>query len=166
MIFTNVIVTGLYWSCYNEFKSETNVLLISVSLPAKPISHLPLETTKHSQYIFREDPVSSVQFSHSVMSNSLQPHALQQARLLCPPLSPGVCSNSCPLSQWCYPNISSSGALFSFCLQSFPESESFPMSQPFISGGQSIEASASAPVLSKNIQSWSFFLMNGPILGG
>ena len=102
----------------------------------------------------------------SVMSNSLQPHGLQHARLLCPPLSPGVCSNSCPLSQWCYPNISPSAALFSFCLHSFPASESFPMSQLFISGGQSIEASASAPVLLKNIQSWSFFPMNSPILGG
>ena len=61
------------------------------------------------------------------MSNSLQPHGLQYARLLCPPLSPGVCSNSCLKSQWCYLTISSSAARFSFCLQSFSESESFPV---------------------------------------
>ena len=72
----------------------------------------------------------------------------------CPSLSPGVCSNSCPLSQWCYPTISSYVVPFSSCLQSFPASRSFPISQLFASGGQSIGASASAPVLPMNIQDW------------
>ena len=74
----------------------------------------------------------------------------QHARLPCPSPSPGVCSNSCPLSQWYHPAISSSVTLFSFCLQSFPASGSFPMSQIFTSGGQSIEVSASASVLPIN----------------
>ena len=86
------------------------------------------------------------------MSDSLWPHGLQHARLPCPYLSPRVCSNSCPLSRWCYLNISSCAAVFSSCLQSFPPSESFLMSQRFTSGGQSIGASASASVLPMNIQ--------------
>ena len=77
------------------------------------------------------------------MSDSLWPRGLQHTRLLCPSLSPRVCSNSCPLSQWCHPTISFSGAHFSFCLQSFPASGSFPVSRLFISGGQSTVASAS-----------------------
>ena len=85
------------------------------------------------------------------MSDSLWPHGLQHARLPCP-LSPRVCSNSCPLSQWCYLNIASCAAVFSSCLQSFPPSGSFLMSQLFASGGQSIGASASALVLPMNIQ--------------
>ena len=76
------------------------------------------------------------------------------SRLPCLPLSPGVCSNSCSLSWWCYPTILSSATLFSFCLQSFPASGSFPVHWLFISGGQSIEASASAWVPSMNIQGW------------
>ena len=92
-------------------------------------------------------------FSHSVLSNSLRPHGLQHARLPCPSLSPGICSNSCPLSQWCHPTISSSVTPFS-CLQSSPASEPFSMSWPFISGGQSTGASASASVLPVNIQGW------------
>ena len=83
-----------------------------------------------------------------------RPHGLQLARLPCPSLSPGVCSNSCPLSWWCHPTISSSPALFCFCLQSCPASGSFLMSRLFASGGQSIGASASASVLPKNIHSW------------
>ena len=93
-------------------------------------------------------------FSCSVMFNSLWPHGLQHARLPCPSLSPGACSNSCPLSQWCHPNISSSVVPFSSCLQSFPASGSFPMSWPFASGGQSIEASALVSVLPMYIQGW------------
>ena len=89
---------------------------------------------------------------HSVLSDSLLSHGLQQARLPCPSLSPGVCSNSCLLSWWCHPIISSSAALFSFCLKSFPASEYFPMSQTFTSGGQGIGASAT--VLPVNIQGW------------
>jgi len=87
-------------------------------------------------------------------SDSSRPHGLQHARLLWPPLSPRVCSNSCPFSQWCYLTISSSVAPFSSCPQSFPASGSFPMSRLFSSGGQSIEASALASVLPVNIQGW------------
>ena len=79
----------------------------------------------------------------SVMSDFLWPHELQHTRLPCPSLSPGVCSNSCPLSQWCHPFISSSVASFSSCPQSFPVSGSFPMSQLFASGGQRFSISSS-----------------------
>ena len=89
-------------------------------------------------------------FSHSVMSNSLGPHGLEHARLPCPSSTPRACSNSCPLSRWCHPTISSSAVPFSSCLQSFPASGSFLMSWLFESGGQSIGASAS--VLPMNIQ--------------
>ena len=88
------------------------------------------------------------------MSISLWPHGLQHARLPCLSLLHGVCSDSCPLSWWCYLTISSSATFFSFCFQSFPASGSFPMSQLFTSGGQSIGTSASASVLPMNIQHW------------
>ena len=88
------------------------------------------------------------------MSHESQPHGLQHARLPCPSLSPGVCSHSCPLSPWCYLIISPSVAPFFFCLQSFPASWSFPVSQLFASGGQSIGTSASVSVLPMNIQGW------------
>ena len=88
------------------------------------------------------------------MFYALQPHRLKHAKLTCPSLSPRVCSNSCALNWCCYPTLSSSATLFSFCLQSFPESGSFPMSWLFASGGQSIGASASASVLPMNIQGW------------
>ena len=97
----------------------------------------------------------SVQFSHLVMSDSLQPHGLQHARLPYPSLSLRVCLNSCPLSQWCHPTISSPGIPFSSCPQSFPGSRSFQMSQLFTSGGQNIGVSASTSVLPKNTQDWS-----------
>ena len=95
---------------------------------------------------------SSVQFSHSVMSNSLRPHGLQHTRLPCPSPTPEAYSNSCPLSQWCHPTISSSVIPFSSRLQSFPASGSFLVSQFFTSGGQIIRVSASASVLPINIQ--------------
>ena len=95
----------------------------------------------------------SVQFSCSAVSDSLWPHGLQHARLPCPSPTPGASSNSCPLSRWCHPTISSSAVPFS-CHQSFPGSRSFLMSQPFASGGQSIGASALASVLPMNIQDW------------
>ena len=88
------------------------------------------------------------------MSDCLQPHELQHARLLCLSLSPWVCANSHPLSQWCHPTISSSVVPFSSSPQSFPASGSFPLSQFFSSGGQSIGASTSAPVLPVSIQGW------------
>ena len=88
------------------------------------------------------------------MSDTLQTHGLQHARLPCPSPTPGACSNSCPLSWWCHPVISSSINCFSSCLQSFPASGSFPLSQFFASGGQRIGVSASASVLPINIQNW------------
>ena len=104
----------------------------------------------------REALVSgSVQFSLSVMSDSLWPHGLQHTRPPCPSPTPGVYSNSCPLSQWCHPTISSFVVPFSSCLQSFPASGSFQMSQLFTPGGQSIGVSASTSVLPMNIQDWS-----------
>ena len=99
----------------------------------------------------------SVQFTHSVMSDSLRPHRRQHARLPCPSPTPGACSNSCPSSWWCHPTNSSSVIPFSSCLQPFPASGSFPMSQFFASGGESIGTSASISVLSMNIQDWFLF---------
>ena len=96
----------------------------------------------------------AVQFSCSVVSDPLWPHALQHARHPCPSPTPGAYSNLCPSSQWCHPTISSSVIPFSSCPQSFPSSASFPMSQFFKSGGQSIGVSASASVLPVNIQDW------------
>ena len=96
--------------------------------------------------------VNSVHFICSVVSYSLQHHELQHARPPCPSPTPGACSNSCPSSWWCHPTISSSAVPFPTCLQSFPASGSFPMSQFFTLGGQSIGASASASVLPMNIQ--------------
>ena len=98
---------------------------------------------------------SSVQFSCLVVSDSLQPHEPQHTRPSCPSLTPGVHPNSCPLSWWCHPNISSSVIPFSFCPQSFPASGSSQMSQLFASGGQSIGVSASASVLPMNTHDWS-----------
>ena len=95
-----------------------------------------------------------VQFSLSVVSNSLQPRGLQHARLPCPPSTPGACSNSCPSRLWYHPTILSPVIPFSPCLQSFPSLGFFPLSQFFPSGGQSIRASASASVLPMNIQVW------------
>ena len=93
-------------------------------------------------------------FSRSVVSDSLQPHGLQHARLPCPSLSLRACSSSCPLSWWSHSTISSSVIPFSSCLRSFPASGSFLISRLFASSGQSIGASASASVLPMNIQGW------------
>ena len=100
-------------------------------------------------------------FSCSVVSDSLWQHGLQHTRLPCPSLSHGVCSNSCPLSQWCHPTMSCSVIPFSSCLQCFPAERSFPMSQLFTLGGQRIRASAS--VLPMNIQSWFSLGLTGLI---
>ena len=94
----------------------------------------------------------TVQFSHSIVSDSLWPHGLQHARPPCPSPTQGVYSNSCPFSRWCHPTISSSVVPFSSCPQSFPASGSFQMSQLFTSGGPSIGVSASTSVLPMNIQ--------------
>ena len=97
----------------------------------------------------------SVQFSHSVVSNSLRPHESQHARPPCPSPTPRVYSNSYPSSRWCHTTISSSVIPFSSCPQSLPASVSFPMSQLFTSGGPSIGVSASASVLPVSTQDWS-----------
>ena len=97
------------------------------------------------------------------MSDSLPPHRLQHARLPCLPFYPRVCSNSCPLSQWCHSTISSSFSHFSSCPQSFPASGSFPISRLFTSGGQSIGALASAQVLPISIQGWFPLRLTGLI---
>ena len=115
------------------------------------LSKIKMELGSHCRCGFRHIP-TSVQFSHSVMSNCLRPHGLQHARPPWPSPTPGVYSNSCPLSQWCYPTISSSVIPFFSCPQSFPASGSFPMSQLFISSGQSIGVSAS--VLPMNFLGW------------
>ena len=111
--------------------------------------YLPLSELKLN-YIF-----SSVQFSHSVVSNSLQAHEPQHARPPCPSPTPGVHPNPCSLSQWCHPTMSSCVIPFFSCPQSFPVSGFFPMSQLFTSSGQSIGVSASESVLPTNTQDWS-----------
>ena len=116
--------------------------------------HYKLDSLEVKEITLLIFPGEKLLFSHSVMSDSWWPHGLQHDRLSCDPLSPGVCTNSCPLSRWCYPTISSSAAPFSSCLQSFPESESLPVSQFFASGGQSIGVSAQASILPMNIQDW------------
>ena len=99
--------------------------------------------------------LSSVQFSRRVMYDSLQPHGLQHARPPCPSPTPGVHPDSCPLSLWCHPAISSSVVTFSSCPQSLPASGSFPMTQLFAWGGLSIGVSAATSVLPMNIQDWT-----------
>ena len=103
----------------------------------------------------------SVQFSRSVVSNSLWPHESQHARPPCPSPTPRVHPNSCPLSWWCHPTISSSVVPFSSCPQSFPAPGSFPVSQLVASGGQSTGVSASASVLPKKSQDWSLLGRTG-----
>ena len=119
-----------------------------------PFSIQPLVTTSLPSISALVDTLYKwLLFSRSVGSNSLQPRDLHCTRLPCPSLSPWVCLNSHPLSQWCHPSTSSSATPFSY-LQSFPASGSFPVSQPFASGGQSIGASASASVSPMNIHGW------------
>ena len=113
-----------------------------------------------NSFLMHSPTVSTVQFSRSVVSESLRPHGPQHARLPCPSPTSRACSNLCPSSQWCHPTISSSVVPFS-CLQSFPASGSFPMSQFFTSG---IGASSSASVLPVNIQSWFPLRLIGLIL--
>ena len=122
-----------------------------------------IDYREQSMYVKGEFPrpvLSLVQFSHSVMSNSLRPHGLQHTRPPCPSPTPRVYSNSCPLSRWCYPTISTI-VPFSSCLQSFPASGSFPRSQFLASDGKSIGVSASTSVLPMNIQDWFPFGWTG-----
>ena len=113
------------------------------------------DTPKVTQSGYWNVPYSLVQFSRSVVSDSLWHLELQCARPPCPSATPGVYSNSCPLSWWCHPAISSSVIPFSSCPKSLPASGSFPMSQLFAWGSQSIAVSASASVLPMNTQDWS-----------
>ena len=136
-------------------KSNINIFVIIIQVDA----YMHTEAKRlHTEALWKEvmvrqklssdkpDLKSSVQFSRSVMSDSLRPHGLQHARLPCPSLTPRAYSNSCPARQWCHPIISSFVVPFSSCLQSFLASGSFPMSWFFASGGQSIGVSASASV--------------------
>ena len=122
-----------------------------------------LKLNSQKTKIMASGPISSVQFSRSVVSDSLWPHESQHARPPCPPPTPRGYSNSCPLSQWCHPTISSSAVPFSSWLQSFPASGSFPMSHLFASGGQSIGVSTSASVPPMNIQDWFSLWWTGRI---
>ena len=127
----------------------------SVFLPWDPMTSMKRQKdTTLKDELPRLVQFSSVQFNHSVMSNSLQPHESQHARPPCLSPTPGVYSNSCPSSQWCHLDILSSVIPFSFCPQSLPASGSFPMSQLFTGGGQSTGVSALASVLPMNIQDW------------
>ena len=118
--------------------------------------HMGLRALIHKAHLqINRKRERTVQFCHSVMSDSLQPHELLHARPPCPSSTPRVYPNSCPLSQWCHPTISSSVIAFSSCLQSFPASGSFQMSQLFALGGQNIGVSVSASVLPMNTQDWS-----------
>ena len=105
-------------------------------------------------HVLKVHPHCLLLFSCSVMFDSLQPHGLQHARLPCPSPSPRACLNSCPLSRWCHPTISSSIVPFSSCPQSFPSSGSFLMNRLFASGGPKYWSFSSASVLPVNIQSW------------
>ena len=122
--------------------------------PMSYISHIYLKLKLIWNWFFHRLQFSSVQFSHSVVSDSLWPHESQHARPPCPSPTLGVHSNSCPLSQWCHPAISSSVVPFSSCPQSLPASGSFPMSHLFTWSVQSIGVSASASVLPVNTQDW------------
>ena len=112
-------------------------------------------TLKCKSKFLQKYKVLSVQFSCSVMSDPLRSHEPQHSRPPCPSPTPRFYPNSCPLSRWCHPTISSSVILFSSCLQTFPALGSFPMSQLFTSGGQSIGVSASTSVFPMNTQDWS-----------
>ena len=132
-----------------------------VSIPFSSRSSQPRNHTQVSCIASRffniwatREASSSIQFSCSVVSDSLPPHELQHARPPCPSPAPGVYPNSCPLSQWCHPTISSSAIPFSSCLRSFPISGSFQMCQLFVSGGQNIGVSALTSVLPMNTQDW------------
>ena len=152
MLFVHSSFHG-YFSCFHFMSISSWLMMFCIFSPACCPFLYPPWRNIHS------DPLPifwlfSVQFSHSVMSNSLTPHGLQHARLPCPSPTPGTCSDSCPLSRWCHPTISSSVVPSSSCLQPFPASGSFPVSQFFAPGSQIIGALASASVLPMNIQDW------------
>ena len=149
--FSRTLITWLH-SIYSSLFSPTPQRELSLSLRPASVS-LPFHCQMMLCYGLPESFLISVQFSRSVMSGSLRPRGLQHARLPGPTPAPRACSNSCPSSWWWHPTILSS-VPFSSCLHSFLASGSFPMSQFFASGGQSIGASASASVLPMDIQDW------------
>ena len=147
---TVFLIPGLESESLSSFLPRTWVATVFFSQPkslasSSKISPFPILLPYMNTFHF-----SSVQFSLSVMSNSLQPHESQHARPRCPSPTPRVYPNPCPLSRWCHPTVSSSVIPLSSCPQSFPASGSLPMSQLFTSGSQSIGISASASVLPKN----------------
>ena len=144
------ILHVVVYMCWRYFLRSSHSLLL---LLGPQVCRLYL--CLHPAVQFSSVQFSPVQFSRSVVSDSLWPHGLQHARPPCPSPTPRVHSNSCPLSRWCHPAILSSVVPFSSHLKSFPASGSFQMCQFLISGGQSIGVSASASVLSVNIQDWS-----------
>ena len=144
------------WEWLPTFYPQLQILLVLQIHYPLPSQHFSLGSNQIGLHSAMSNRVwKSVQFSRSVMSDSLQPQGLQHARPPCPSPTPGTCSDSCPSGWWCYPTISSSVIHFSSCLQSFPASGSFQMSKLFASGGQSIGVSASTPVLPMNMQDWS-----------
>ena len=152
---TPELQTWFVWGTNHWIRVIISMICLFLSLYVYYNSQSSLQTAK---------PLSSVQFSGSVISDSLR-HPCNAAHWHpCPSPTPRDCSNSCPSSQWCHPVISSSVIRFSSCLKSFPASGSFHMSQFFASGGQSIGASASASVLPMNIQDWFPLGLTGLIL--
>ena len=141
------------WWCFGMLHNFIAALLTTATTWKQPRCPSPDECIKKLWWICTVE--YSVQFSHSVMSDSLWPYELQHARPPCPSQTPGVHPNSCPSSQWCHPAISFSVVPFFSCPQSLPASGSFPMSQLFTGGSQSIAVSASASVLPMNTQDWS-----------
>ena len=152
---TRAMVSCCFKSAYKSqsvvLKEHKNMRSVFIQ---KEVAVLSLGVLKQHQF-------SSVQFSHSVLSDSLRPHELQHARPSCPSPALGADPNPCPLSRWCHPVISSSVVPFSSCPQSFLASGSFPMSQLFALGGQSIRVSALASVLPVNTQDWSLLGWTG-----
>ena len=138
----------------NKIKDKNYIIFsIDADRTFDKVQH-PFMIKKKTKNLFQQSGISSVQFSLSVVSDSLRPHEPQHTRPSCSSPTAGVYSNSCPLSWWCHPTISSSVIPFSSCLQSFPASGSFQMSQLFASCCQSIGVSASTSVLPVNIQDW------------
>ena len=150
-------------SCWFEWLSWINLLYVPSAKTHRPLLH-PMQTRAFSPKTMCAcvlSHFSSVQFSHSVVSDSLQSHELQHARPPCLSPTPGAYPNSCPWSWWCYPIISSSVVPFSSCPQSFPESGSFQVSQLSTSGSQSTGVSAATSVLPMNTKDWSPFGWTG-----
>ena len=149
---------GTWWLRLQNQRTTipVNLLKTTDSCSGRAPSNLPQISKMHPMMFFLFLIMSPVwllvQFSHTIMSNSLCPHQPQQAKPPCPSPTPGVNPKPCPLSQWCHPTISSSVIPFSSCPQSFPASRSFQMSQLFASGGQSIGVSALVLVLPMNTQ--------------